>query len=80
MVGLSPARAVDIAAAQLFAREAGAVVGMPDPADVERAPLDAVSRRPVVAARSAEALPTLHAALDGVLAEQAASRRTRADA
>jgi myo-inositol-1(or 4)-monophosphatase len=79
MVGLSPARAVDIAAAQLFAREAGAIVGMPDPGDVQGAPLDAVSRRPVVAARSHEAFPALHAALDGVLAE-AAARGERADA
>jgi myo-inositol-1(or 4)-monophosphatase len=78
MVGLSPARAVDIAAAQLFAREAGAIVGMPDPEDVQGAPLDAMSRRPVVAARSHEAFPALHAALDGVLTA-AAARGERAD-
>jgi len=75
MVGLSPARAVDIAAAQLFAREAGALVGLPTPEDVASAPLDALTRRPVVAARSAASLPALAAALDRVLGAQTAQRR-----
>ncbi|MDX6645822.1 MAG: monophosphatase [Miltoncostaeaceae bacterium] len=74
MAGLSPARAVDIAAAQLFAREAGALVGMPAPEDLHAAPLDAVSRRPVVAAREPAALLVLNAALDRVLAAEAARR------
>jgi myo-inositol-1(or 4)-monophosphatase len=78
MAGLSPARAVDIAAAQLFAREAGALVGLPTPEDLPSAPLDAVSRRPVVAARTSSALPTLYAALDRVLGAAGAHEAARA--
>jgi myo-inositol-1(or 4)-monophosphatase len=74
MAGLSPARAVDIAAAQLFAREAGALVGLPTPEDLPSAPIDAVSRRPVVAARASSQLPALYAALDRVLGAAAARR------
>jgi hypothetical protein len=49
-------------------------LGLPAPEDIASAPLDAVTRRPVVAARSAASLPTLAAALDRVLGSQAARR------
>jgi myo-inositol-1(or 4)-monophosphatase len=57
MASLKRCRAVDAAAAQLIAREGGALVAFPDPeaGDLD-APLDAVPRVPVIAARSAEAL------------------------
>ena len=46
------ARSVDIAAAQLIVREAGAAVALPDaPGPFEAAPLDLVGRSRVVAAR-----------------------------
>lgn len=57
MVGLGPARAVDIAAAQLVAREAGLIVGLPAPGDLDGAPLDVTTLSHVVAARD-------HATLD----------------
>jgi hypothetical protein len=47
---------------------------MPAPEDLHAAPLDAVSRRPVVAAREPAALLVLNAALDRVLAAEAARR------
>jgi myo-inositol-1(or 4)-monophosphatase len=50
MAGLAPGRAVDLAAAQLLAREAGLIVGMPDEDDLPVAPLDVTTRIPVVAA------------------------------
>jgi myo-inositol-1(or 4)-monophosphatase len=50
MAGLAPGRAVDLAAAQLLAREAGLIVGMPDQDDLPVAPLDVTTRIPVVAA------------------------------
>lgn len=63
MVGLGPGRAVDVAAAQLFAREAGLLVGMPGPADLAGAPLDVTSHRHVVGARDAEILALLRSVL-----------------
>jgi myo-inositol-1(or 4)-monophosphatase len=44
MVGLRPARAVDVAAAQLVALEAGLAVGVPEEADLAATPLDLAGR------------------------------------
>lgn len=63
MVGLGRGRSVDVAAAQLIAREAGALVGLPAPADLAGAPLDVVTRRNVMAARSEEHLALLRSTL-----------------
>jgi myo-inositol-1(or 4)-monophosphatase len=63
MVGLGPGRAVDVAAAQLFAREAGLLVGMPTVGDLPGAPLDVTTHRTVAAARDADALALMLAAL-----------------
>jgi myo-inositol-1(or 4)-monophosphatase len=57
MVGLGAGRAVDIAAAQLVAREAGLIVGLPEPGELDGAPLDVTTHSHVVAARD-------HATLD----------------
>lgn len=63
MVGLSAGRAVDVAAAQLFALEAGLVVGMPRPGDLADAPLDVTTHRTVAAARDEALLAALLDAL-----------------
>ena len=63
MVGLGPGRAVDVAGAQLFAREAGLLVGMPRPADVASAPLDLTTRRTIAAARDERLLELMLEAL-----------------
>jgi myo-inositol-1(or 4)-monophosphatase len=63
MVGLGPGRAVDVAAAQLFAREAGLLVGMPTVADRAGAPLDVTTHRTVAAARDQETLDLMLSAL-----------------
>jgi myo-inositol-1(or 4)-monophosphatase len=63
MVGLGPGRPVDVAAGQLFAREAGLVVGMPRPADLPGAVLDVSSSRTIAAARDAATLELMLAAL-----------------
>jgi myo-inositol-1(or 4)-monophosphatase len=62
---LKPARAVDIAAAQLLVREQGLAIELPDAPPFERAPLDVEGRSRVVAggtpevcARLADALST----------------------
>jgi len=52
-------RAVDIAAAQLIVREAGAVVAFPAFRDPLGAPLDLEPHSPIVAARSADGLERL---------------------
>jgi myo-inositol-1(or 4)-monophosphatase len=59
MVSLRNCRAVDAAAAQLIAREAGARVAFPAFADPLAAPLDLKPHSPVVAARTAEGLAEL---------------------
>jgi myo-inositol-1(or 4)-monophosphatase len=59
MAGLVPGRAVDVAAAQLVAREAGLVVGMPGEADLPLAPLDVTTGIPIAAAPSREGLELL---------------------
>jgi myo-inositol-1(or 4)-monophosphatase len=59
MVSLRNSRAVDAAAAQLIAREAGACVAFIAYDDPLAAPLDLVPHSPVVAARSAEGLAEL---------------------
>ena len=59
MVSLKHARGIDSAAAQLIVREAGGVVSFPAFEDRLAAPLDAVPRSPVVAARDPATLPSL---------------------
>ncbi len=60
---LKPARAVDIAAAQLLVRERGLVIDLPEDAPFGAAPLDLEGRSRVVAAASAERCEELAAAL-----------------
>jgi len=59
MVTLWRTRSVDIAAAQLIAREAGALVAFPACADPLSAPLDLEPHSPVVGARTPEGLEQL---------------------
>lgn len=59
MIGLGPGRAVDVAAAQLVAREAGLLVGLPAAADTDAAPLDMDVRFHVTAAHDPETLALL---------------------
>jgi myo-inositol-1(or 4)-monophosphatase len=59
MVGLGPGRSVDVAAAQLVAREAGLLVGLPRVADLAATPLDLDARFHVVAARDAATMDLL---------------------
>ena len=59
MVGLGPGRSVDVAAAQLVAREAGVLVGLPRVADLAATPLDLDARFHVVAARDAATMDLL---------------------
>lgn len=63
MIGLSPGRAVDIAAAQLIARETGLAVGLPAAEALDDAPLDVTTRQYVLAARDRETLSLLAGAL-----------------
>ena len=63
MVALGAVRAVDVAASVLIAREAGVVVGLPEPQDVPAALLDVESRWPAVAGRTAEEYSIARAAL-----------------
>jgi myo-inositol-1(or 4)-monophosphatase len=63
MVGLSWARPVDVAAAQLVAREAGLLVGLPAPAALGGTPLDPTTRFQVLAARDEEIVGLLSRAL-----------------
>jgi myo-inositol-1(or 4)-monophosphatase len=60
---LKPARAVDIAAAQLLVREQGLAIDLPDSPPFAAAPLDVEGRSRVVAAGTAELCAELHAAL-----------------
>jgi len=59
MVTLWSARSVDVAAAQLIARESGALVAFTAFEDPLAAPLDLASRSPVIAARTAAGLAEL---------------------
>jgi myo-inositol-1(or 4)-monophosphatase len=63
MFTLRPTRSVDVAAAQLIVREAGAVVAFPGFDDPLGAPLDIEPHSPIVAARTPESLARLIAAL-----------------
>ena len=56
MVGLGPGRAVDVAAAQLVATEAGLAVGVPDEAGLASTPLDLSGRFHIAAAHDREGL------------------------
>jgi myo-inositol-1(or 4)-monophosphatase len=60
---LKPARAVDIAAAQLLVRERGLAIDLPDAAPVAAAPLDVKGRSRVVAAGTPEVCRQLAHAL-----------------
>ena len=60
---LKPARAVDIAAAQLLVRERGLAIDLPDAPPLEAAPLDVGARSRVVAAGTPELCRKLAAAL-----------------
>lgn len=62
MVCARPVRSVDVAAAQLLAREASAHVSFGAP--LEQTPLDLDARYPLCAARTAEDLATLERLLD----------------
>lgn len=59
MCGMGPGRAVDVAAAQLVARETGLLVGMPGTADVDATPLDLEVRFRVTAAYDPETIDLL---------------------
>jgi hypothetical protein len=61
---LKPARAVDIAAAQLLVRESGLVIELPEAPQLEAAPLDVEARSRVVAAGTTELCRRLTQALD----------------
>jgi myo-inositol-1(or 4)-monophosphatase len=63
MVGLGPARAVDIAAAQLVALEAGMIVGLPEPGRLDGAPLDVTTHHRVTVAPDRPTLDLLLEAL-----------------
>jgi len=60
---LKPARAVDIAAAQLLVREQGLAIDLPDDPPFDRAPLDVEGRSRVVAAGTPELCANLSVAL-----------------
>ncbi len=63
MLGLRPCRSIDAAAAQLIAREAGAVVTYGDES-LAAAPLDLAPYKPIAAARDAERAAFLVSALN----------------
>ncbi len=63
MAGLSRGRSVNVAAAQLVAREAGLLVGVPSPAALPGTRLDVTTRFHVVAARDEATLELLSRAL-----------------
>ena len=60
---LKPARSMDIAAAQLLVRERGLAIDLPEAPPFEAAPLDAVGRSRVFAARNDARCAELYAAL-----------------
>jgi myo-inositol-1(or 4)-monophosphatase len=72
MVGLGLGRAVDIAASQLVALEAGMIVGLPEPERLAGAPLDVTTRHRVTVSPDRATLDLLLRTLDG------ASRRAPA--
>ena len=64
MAGLALGRAVDVAAAQLVAREAGLLVGFPSPEALPGTPLDLTTRFQVLAAPDQATLELLSRALE----------------
>ena len=65
MVGLGPGRAVDVAAAQLVAVEAGLAVGLPDAAALPGTPLDLTGRFHIAAAHDDEGLALMERVVRG---------------
>lgn len=65
MSGMGPGRAVNVAAAQLVARETGLLVGMPGTEDVEGTPLDLDARFRVTAAHDADTIDLLRGPSEG---------------
>ena len=65
MAGLGPGRSVDVAAAQLVARETGLLVGMPGAQDLPGAALDIAGRYHVYAAHDAATLALLRTLTPG---------------
>ena len=63
MAGLGGGRAVDVAAAQLVAHEAGMAVGLPEPSDRSRVPLDVTTHFRALAAHDPATLALLLDAL-----------------
>jgi len=68
LLGLSPVRPVDVAAAQLVLRETGCWVGLPEAGDLDGCPLDLATRRRVMATAEPELLERMRAALDAAVA------------
>ena len=64
MAGLALGRAVDVAGAQLVAREAGLLVGFPSPEALPGTPLDLTTRFQVLAAPDQATLELLSRALE----------------
>lgn len=73
MAGLSQARSVDTAGAQLICREAGALVGMPDLDDLASVSLDLNARHPVLAGNNSGALDLMRLSRDAALEVAAAA-------
>lgn len=65
MVGLGPGRAVDVAAAQLVAVEAGLAVGVPDAAGLPGTPLDLAGRFHIAAAHDPAGLELMERVVRG---------------
>ncbi|MGD9570453.1 MAG: inositol monophosphatase family protein [Thermoleophilia bacterium] len=65
MAGMGPGRSVDVAAAQLIAREAGVLVGMPGTGDLAGTPLDLDGRFGVTAAHDEAAIDLLRGLTEG---------------
>lgn len=68
LLGLSPVRPVDVAAAQLVLRETGCWVGLPEAEDLDDCPLDLATRRRVMATGEPELLERMRAALGAAIA------------
>jgi len=74
---LKPARAVDIAAAQLLVREQGLAIDLPEAPPFDDAPLDVEGRSRVVAAGTADLCAQLFAALSATTTGKPSRSETR---